>query len=68
MAESFGWRGDDVTQRGGPGKAARLTGQSAPGRDALHGEGRALAGGKSAGEIGSFALATSVFQWVGLNT
>jgi len=67
MAESFGWRGDDVTQHGRPGKAARLTGQSAPRRDALHGAGRALATGKSAGEIGSIALATSVFQWVGLN-
>jgi len=67
MAQSLGGRGDDVTQRGGPGKAARLTDQSAEGRDALHGEGRALSAGKSAGQIGSFALTTSVFQWVGLN-
>ena len=28
MAESFCWRGDDVTQRQGRGKAARLTGRS----------------------------------------
>jgi hypothetical protein len=28
MAESFCWRGADVTQQRRPGKAARLTGQS----------------------------------------
>ncbi|QNL89173.1 Uncharacterized protein PPKH_3759 [Pseudomonas putida] len=67
MTESFRGRGDDVTQRGGPGKAARLTDQSALARHAVCCRGAAWAGGKSAGEIGSNAVAGWGFQWVGLN-
>jgi len=67
MAESFRWRGDDVTQHRLPGKAARLTGQSAVACHPAAQQGRRLGCGKSAGDNGSIALMPAAFRLTGLS-